>query len=497
MSCDKTVSLCIIAKDEENFISSCINSARPLVDEIILVDTGSADRTAELARQAGAKAFSFLWADDFSAARNFSLDQASGHWVLVLDADEVLEPVSPDEFRSLLEAPAVEGYFVNIQSYLGEGGGTTLDQVVRLFKNRPEYRFEGDIHEQVATSIKKHNHGGGLSFSKLLVHHFGYLDRQVREKNKHKRNISVIKKGLRKSPGNAFLHYSLGIEYYQSGQTARGNEQMEKALRLLKGDEGYLRDVLVSLGLGLLQAGDSAGLAKMLGGALAMLPGDPDLHLIRGLLEIREGRHLEAAEELKAALAGGAKAAAPDRIYSLLGDAFMRLGRYGDAEKNYLAALHHSPAVLYPLTRILGLKQEGKSLTSWTDLISFAQGSVKKRLREDLLRVGETSLALVLSLLEVVEAAGGREAGSTAPACLEYRRALEEHFTGPEPLKEYMLLCSEEMLLHGEAACRNISCPLYSPLEVSASLATALLDLTVRTICPLWLSLPLLESGKD
>lgn len=490
------VSLCIIARNEEDCITDCINSVRRLVQEIILVDTGSGDRTAEAASRAGAKVFTYAWNDDFAAARNFSLDQAAGHWILVLDADEIMEPVKPDQFRSLLEAPGVEGYFVNIQSYLGDGLGATRDQVVRLFKNRPEYRFEGAIHEQVAISIKRRNNGEGLVFSNLLVHHFGYLDRQVQHKNKRRRNISVILKALADNPEDPFLHYSLGIEYYQSGDTAGGNGQMEKALSLMRGDEGYLRDTLVSLGLGLLETGEYARLSQTLDKSLVKLPGDPELRLVKGLLDIQEGRCQAASIELEAAMTGGVQAP-PGRIHSLLGDAYYMQGLYNKAEGNYLHALTHSPSALYPLTRILEMRSEGKGRLPWDELSRFALRPLMQRLREDLFQMGESALALILALLSVVEAAGSGDAENIARACLEYRQALENNFPGTDALKKLMLLCSEEMLLHGDAARQNISCDLYSPVKEVDFLAVANLELIVKALCPSWSSMAGTCSGKE
>ncbi|MGQ9712859.1 MAG: glycosyltransferase family 2 protein [Desulfotomaculales bacterium] len=143
MSDRPSATLCVIARNEEEAIPSCISSARHLVHEIIVVDTGSADRTKEVALECGAQVFSFCWKQDFAAARNYALELATGDWILVLDADEVLGWVEADEFARLLADPNVEGYFVQIRNYLDGGRGVAEDQVVRLFRNRPGYRFEG------------------------------------------------------------------------------------------------------------------------------------------------------------------------------------------------------------------------------------------------------------------------------------------------------------------------------------------------------------------
>ncbi len=94
-----SVSLCVIARNEEHFLPSCISSVRHLVDEIIVVDTGSTDRTREVALQSVARVYSFSWKENFAAARNYALDRATGDWILVLDADEILGRIEAEAFR--------------------------------------------------------------------------------------------------------------------------------------------------------------------------------------------------------------------------------------------------------------------------------------------------------------------------------------------------------------------------------------------------------------
>jgi glycosyltransferase involved in cell wall biosynthesis len=97
------LSFCAIGQNEIINIERCLNSVKPYVDEMIVVDTGSDDGTPEIALQHGAKVSSFHWCDDFSAARNFAISQASGEWILTLDADEELA-VTSDDFRQTLAA---------------------------------------------------------------------------------------------------------------------------------------------------------------------------------------------------------------------------------------------------------------------------------------------------------------------------------------------------------------------------------------------------------
>ena len=110
----KTVSLCMIARDEEATIGMAMKSAMALVDEIIVVDTGSHDNTRIIAEGYGARVVELRWQDDFAAARNAGLAEATGEWILVLDADERLQPIRPVAFQSLVQDEEVAGYRVQI-----------------------------------------------------------------------------------------------------------------------------------------------------------------------------------------------------------------------------------------------------------------------------------------------------------------------------------------------------------------------------------------------
>src|SRR5690554_4051082 len=109
-----TLTVCIIARDEEDNIKRALASVRPYASEILVVDTGSTDNTATVAAAMGATVLQFQWINDFSAARNFALDHAAGEWVLMLDADEVLRASTAGHLNSLLADPDVDAYRVNL-----------------------------------------------------------------------------------------------------------------------------------------------------------------------------------------------------------------------------------------------------------------------------------------------------------------------------------------------------------------------------------------------
>ncbi len=481
------VSLCMIVKNEEHCIASCIASVRHLVQEIVVVDTGSTDRTREVAAAGGARVYDFVWCDDFAAARNYSLEQATGEWILVLDADEMLEAVKPEDFAGLLRAEGVEGYFVTVRSYLGTGCEAAEDLVVRLFRNKPDYRFEGVIHEQVAGSIKRHNNGGGLACSGLILHHTGYLSREIGSKDKRRRNIRVIRKALAARPTDPFLLYSLGIEYLQADQADQGIRCLEKALSLMDGCEGYFHDLLVTLGLGLLKSGCTDKLAGMLEKALSMYRDDPDLALLKGMLHFSEGSYEQAAAELRRGLNKGRQILLSSQILSLLGDACNHLGLYSEAAMEYYEALKLSPGQLYPLTRLLGLIQSGRINIDWGCLSGFASMAVKRYLRDKLFELGELPLSVVVSLLTVVDAAGMSSNEVLFVVCREHQAAVQsckENQTGEEPLWDYLLVSAGEISLCAEAWQRWPSTVMFSPLSRVLELATDSLEVAVKVLGP-------------
>ena len=188
------VSLCMIVKDEEDNLATCLASVKPIVDEIVIVDTGSIDRTKTIAEFFGAHVFDFKWNGDFSAARNFSLSKAKGRWILIMDADEVISSKDYGRFRKLVsrKAKGPAAYSVVTRNYcfkansLGwtkndgtyadaeAGSGWLPSEKVRLFRGDKKICFEGAIHEMVDPVLKRVD----IAIEKCLipVHHYGPLN---------------------------------------------------------------------------------------------------------------------------------------------------------------------------------------------------------------------------------------------------------------------------------------------------------------------------------
>ncbi len=189
-----TVSLCMIVKNEAIDLAKCLKSVSPVVDEMIVVDTGSTDNTRQLALVFGAKVYEFEWTNDFSEARNFSISKASGDWIFLLDADEVISPLDFRSLRKMVENPSKEpvaytfvtrnymarantiGWVANDGKYDNEEAaeGWIPSHKVRLFPNDSRIRFEYPVHEMVEPSLNRA--GFRVARSIVPIHHYGKLN---------------------------------------------------------------------------------------------------------------------------------------------------------------------------------------------------------------------------------------------------------------------------------------------------------------------------------
>ncbi len=205
------LSLCMIVKNEEDNLGACLASAAGLAGDIVVADTGSTDRTVEIARQYGARVFSCPWVDSFAAARNESLRHAIGKWVLWLDADDRLDAANHARLRALLAAlPDANLGFVMKCLCLPDPvsrRSTTVDHV-RLFRRHPALRWRYRVHEQILPSLREL--GGDVRWSDVVIHHTGYQDPALRQR-KLERDFRLLGLEHAENPGDAFVLFNLGM----------------------------------------------------------------------------------------------------------------------------------------------------------------------------------------------------------------------------------------------------------------------------------------------
>lgn len=487
MSGKVRVSLCVITKNEELFIRQCLRSVAHLVQETILVDTGSTDATVAIAEEEGAKVFAFEWNGDFAAARNYALDKATGDWILVLDADEALEFVSTDEFYGLIATPGVEGYYLKIRNFLGTGNDTVEDHVVRLFRRNKKYRFTGAIHEQVAASIQAANDSGGLAFARLIIVHYGYLDCQIKTKDKHSRNIGVIKQALATAPYDPLLLYSLGIEYLQDGRYLLAVDNLAGALHHLRGDEGYCRDAVMAYGISLYKAGQMQKLVELADKYLKVLPDDGDFYILKGIGTLSDRRYSECIEALAAAIAKGGDLLPVNWLHMLLGDAYNFAGDYARAGEQYFRALQLNPNLPYPLFQLLGLKQREQLCIDWLAVSRLELPAELPPAAFTGPEGSEAAARLTLLLLKILDRCCREQYERLPEIYDECAKILSEWHDKDAPalVREYLRLCLAEAQEYTEAAAR-IGCGLFQPQPAMQELITASLETAVAVLCPAW-----------
>jgi tetratricopeptide (TPR) repeat protein len=227
MPTEPKISLCMIVRDEEASLARCLASAKPFVDEICIVDTGSVDGTLEIARSFGARVASVPWNDSFAEARNHSLEMASGDWVLVLDGDEALAPESGVLLRRLARTPNLLGALGQLVDHVD--GSTHSNWVLRFFRNAPEHRFVGVIHNQLAPAFHAQAERLGLRLvleDGFRIDHWGYSSDARAKKKKHERTLRLYERALREEPDNVFMRY-------KHADFVRGLGEPERALAAL------------------------------------------------------------------------------------------------------------------------------------------------------------------------------------------------------------------------------------------------------------------------
>ncbi len=303
----------MIVRDEEADLPRCLASLAGVADELVVVDTGSRDRTMELAVAAGAKLVRAGWQGDFAGARNASLDAATGDWCLVLDADEELPAGTRAGLRAEIaraEAAGLRGASLVLRNLSPPGQLTAWDDaaIVRLFRRAPDVRYAGRIHEQIAPAILRA--GGRIGASELVIVHHGYARATVQGGDaRARRNLELLEQARRDSPDDAYVLYQLGATQMAAGD-AGAAASLERALavdataavdaRALSNDaEATARLKLAQLALA--RAADAIAIDEA-GRCLALQPANAAALQIVIVASVTLGRLADAAVACRALL---------------------------------------------------------------------------------------------------------------------------------------------------------------------------------------------------
>ena len=202
------ISLCMIVKDEESVLARCLESARGHVDEIIVVDTGSTDRSMEIAREFDARIIEYPWGNDFAGARNVALEAATGDWILSLDADEVLTSLAGKDLKKVAKKPKYVGAYIPLRDEQ-DGDKVTVSLMFRFFRNRPEIRWKYRLHEQVLSTALELVRSEDLRLAQIEgeIIHDGYKDAVMESKGKNERNKKLYDLQLKDTPDDLYVIY--------------------------------------------------------------------------------------------------------------------------------------------------------------------------------------------------------------------------------------------------------------------------------------------------
>ncbi|HTD64964.1 MAG TPA: glycosyltransferase [Candidatus Limnocylindria bacterium] len=352
------LTVCLITKNEERFLGSCLESIRDIAQQIIVMDTGSTDATREIAALSGAEVFSFAWCDDFSAARNAALERATGDWILFLDADEELLADQREQLRKLMQDPSAMAFRLPMIDEGREEEGVSY--VPRLFRNAPGLFYAGCVHEHVFLSVEVRRQEWGLS-NKLgdatLLHH-GYTTELMQSRGKSSRNLKLLQKALGESPDDPNLLMNLGLELARAGRLQDGIEQYDAAFRALSALPAnevapeFRETLLTQFCTHLVTLKDFARVARVLRSSLARAGGlTATLHWLLGLACIESRNFAEGAEQMRQCLVTRHKPAlspanknilkgGPNHCLALC---LAALKQRDDAGKAFRAALQEEP----------------------------------------------------------------------------------------------------------------------------------------------------------
>ncbi len=227
-----TISACMIVKDEEQRIETALKSIKPWVDEIVVVDTGSTDRTVEICESYGARVFHHPWQNNFAIHRNQSIAHATGDWLLIIDADEELDQKTAPLLHKMVHAPKdIAGFLFELYNDVSAGGETFLLHA-RMFRNHIGFRYDGKVHNRPVVP-------GNMARCGVKLIHYGYnVDPETMAK-KHKRRLDMIRKWCEEEPDNFQAHSYLAHTLLSNPETvAAAVDEAALALDLLKKQNG-------------------------------------------------------------------------------------------------------------------------------------------------------------------------------------------------------------------------------------------------------------------
>ena len=321
----------MIVRDEENNLPRALESARGLFDEIVVVDTGSGDRTIEIARSFGVRVSEFVWVDDFAAARNASLDQACGDYAFWLDADDVLEPLERERLKVLLDGLSAgdqAAYVVRCAcdpTPDGAGGETVVDHV-RLFPLRKDVRWTYRVHEQILPALRRAK--VPVRWTEITVRHTGYTDPALRAR-KLDRDVKILRQELETRPNDPFVLFNLGAIAVERRSWQEALGFLKQSLAGSAPADSITRKLFALIARVHQAAGDSQAALGTCAQGLKLDPEDAELWFRKAVVHRHRGESSEAERSWRRIL----QLQRPDQFCSV------DQGIYGHLTRRNLAVL--------------------------------------------------------------------------------------------------------------------------------------------------------------
>lgn len=240
------ITLCMIVKDEADSLPACLKSVQPLTQDMVVLDTGSTDQSVAIAERYGARVIPYTWEDNFAAARNVSLAAAQGDWILVLDADETLDPAcistlqAIDRGEPFQDIAAEQILLINFLRREIGAQQSPYTLVSRFFRNHTAIQFQRAYHETVDDSvtaiIAQEPSWQVLTWPEVAIHHYGYSPDAIHQKNKFERAQAIMEGHLKHHPDDPYILNKLGALYIQQQDWATGIDLLTRGLTHSDGD---------------------------------------------------------------------------------------------------------------------------------------------------------------------------------------------------------------------------------------------------------------------
>ncbi len=356
-----SLSLCMIVKNEEDCLSRCLNSVKDIVDEIIIVDTGSTDSTIDIAKSFDSKVFEIKWQDDFSYARNYSFSKASCEWMLIMDADDELKKEDKSKIKPLLNQHKVDVYYFRTISYVGKTPNHNLVSNLnpRLIRNNNKYRFEGRIHEQIRYERKKIPKGKMKSIN-ITIYHYGYLNKNIDKKKKRKRNIKILKQVLSCDKNKAFNLFNMGNEYFALQNFSTALAYYLKSYNNFNKNLGYSPKLLIRIIMCYDELQKYYEEMKMIDTSLLYFPECTDLVYLKACLFHKQDKITLAIDHFKKCLDMGKPPMHQSFIMGVesfrssfaLAEIYYNISDYDKAYSYYIKTIEYKQDFILPLHKI-------------------------------------------------------------------------------------------------------------------------------------------------